>query len=232
MGILGIFVKKEDTNKDLTISIKSQRKAPKSRTFDTEMSEIQKKLNKQDDLIRKRNQAEDKFKQDGNVNELLSFWRGVWADKSWRIMSGNWIFNFPELLIKEKLYDEAWGVLNKLYLERHDSAARIRDLQYKVLKSEGKHPKDAIYYLMASILLGMDGVVNPIKFYKDYEKDKFIKKAKPLAKKAGFSENELEYLAYLIENSVSENQFSENRLRDFYEKFLLERTDVSHLSEQ
>jgi len=188
-----------------------------------EYAQLEKELAEQDAILEKRRKAEERYKLDNDIDSLLNFWRSVWNDGSCFKIKGSWLFNYPELLIKEKRYDEAWGALNRLYLEMPNCAGRVRSLQAKVLKAENKHLDEAVFCLMAETLLNLKGVPDPVSQYRNYSKNTFIKKASPIAKKAGFSQDELEYSAYLIECSVLRNDFSENNMRKSYEQFLSDR---------
>ena len=204
MGLFGFFKKKET----------KQRLLP-------EEIELQERVKKHDDILSAKNEAESRYKETGNLEEYLDFYRELTKDSSCFEIGGSWIFNYPETLIKEKLYDEAWGILNLIYIHMPQKRGRVSDLRYKILKTENKNHKDAIYHLMASTLFLFDGVVDKAKFAQD-EKPKFLKKASPLAKKAGFTQQNIEYCYYLIECEAMNKKISDNRLDAAYKKFLKE----------
>lgn len=189
-----------------------------------EHDELQIRLAKQDAILKKANKARENYEIDGDVDKLFSVYQEILDTEPYYQIRGNWIFKYPELLIKEKRYDQAWGVLNRLYLDLPDSHGRIRDMQFQILKAENRHPQDAIHYLMVSYLLKMKGVINPVDYWEDHERTSFIKKAKTTAKKAGFSEEELNSICDIIESCILENCFSETQLHNKYEKFLKSRS--------
>lgn len=186
--------------------------------------ELQAKIKAQDNLILEKNEAEKKYKETGEVEPYFNFFQSLFSDEERFSMIGNWAFQYPEVLIKEKRFNEAWGALNQLYLALPDSKGRIYNMRYQILKAEKKHPRDAIFDLMAASMYKVKGVIDPVDFYLTTEKKLFLKKAKPLSKNAGFTEKDLEYLSYLIESQISKNKYSDSALEKMYSSFLKEKS--------
>lgn len=68
--------------------------------------EIQTKVKRQDYIISKKNEAEKQFEETGDVEKLLDFYNTLMADDECFSIRGSWVFRYPELLVKEKKYDE------------------------------------------------------------------------------------------------------------------------------
>lgn len=185
--------------------------------------ELQKRVKEQDRMISIFSVARSKYKETGNAEEFFESCRKFFSKDSVYKKHSNFAFFYVEALIKEKRYDEAWGTLNKIYLNSHDNTGRVHSLQYQILKNEKKHTKDAIYHLMASHLLKTKWIEDPADYYVNCEKVKFLKNLKPLAKKVGFSENQMEYLSFLIESAASSGNYSDSDLYDRYYAFLKEQ---------
>lgn len=212
-----------NTPKNGLLLIEAERENSNS-TFAIEMRKTQNDLSAQDQQLEAIKEAESRYKENKDIDALLAFWRKIWSTKKGLLFRGShWLFRFPELLVKEKCYDEAWAFLNRISIEKPDYLSRIRDMQYKILKSEGKHYPDAIFHLMCSILLNMETTYSPSEFYNQGSRETFIKKALPLAKKIGWNELEVEYLADLLGTFISSKQFSEDKLDRAYRSFLVEK---------
>lgn len=216
MGILSLIKKpkRPETSKPI---------CEKNTSVFEEYNELQKELATQNEIISKFSKAEKTYKETGNADEFFAVCKSLFENGSCFQIKGSWIFRYPEALIAEKRYNEAWAVLNKICLEIPKEKGRVHDLQYKVLKAEKRNPEDAIYHLMASYLFKVEGAVNPHNFFVSGENERFLKKAKPLGKQAGLSEKELEYLSYLIESAIQKNNYSDSDLHKQYSKFLKER---------
>lgn len=197
----------------------------KERTLLPEEIELQRRLKEQDDFIAEKNKAEQAYKDTGDSDALLAFYRGVFSENKTPVVCGSWMFNYPELLIKEKKFDEAWGVLNLFRLLLPDKVGRISDLQYKILKAENKHHTDAIFHLMVSYLYRVKGTTDPIGFYLNGEKERFLKKAKPLAKKASLNDSDLEAFSSMIEWQIDTSRYSDKKLHEAYSTYLKNKTE-------
>ena len=213
MGIFGVFGKKKD-------------KQPPKQALTQEELELQKKRAAQDRQIKEINLAKTAYKETGDQEAYLAFWRNLWNEEQGLLIRGNTLlFEYPKLLIKEKQYDEAWGFLNRIVMEYPDNLSRIRNMQFSILKAKRKHPEDAVFFLMSSILLDLKDVHNPISYFDEYGAKQFEKKVKPVAKKAGFTEDEILQLSQLIRTMAAKGRFSETELRKSYCGFLNARKE-------
>lgn len=106
-----------------------------------EHTELQERLQRHDAIILKKNEAERRYEENGDLQEYLDFYRNLIKDVSCFEIKGSWLFRYPETLIKQKMYDEAWGVLNLMYLRMPEQQGRITSLQNKILKEEGRLKK-------------------------------------------------------------------------------------------
>ena len=117
-----------------------------------------------------------------------------------------------ELYIKNNQNDKAWDYLNSILLSHIDLTHKIRFLQCKILKKE-KRFVDAMIMLMMGHLFKAQ--INAT-----FAKDAFIKEATPIANKLGLNNDNVEYLAYLIENQVKHRNYDDQILRTNYKKAL------------
>lgn len=129
MGLL--FGKKREKQEDANLSQQLKK----------EHDELQERLNRHDAILNQKNAAKLKFEETGNLEEYLSFYRELIKDVSCFEMKGSWLFDYPETLVKNKMYNEAWGVLNLMYLHMPEKQGRIKSLQEKILKEEKKLKK-------------------------------------------------------------------------------------------
>lgn len=79
-----------------------------------EMREIDKNLEKSDLQIQKIQSAENQYKSDNNVDNLISFWEDIWENEGVLFNGSRWTFRLPDLYIQEKRYDDALRILHKI----------------------------------------------------------------------------------------------------------------------
>lgn len=184
--------------------------------------ELRERLKKGDLLFEKTSAIEQKYKTNQNIDEYIAAYQALMADPEFASIKDIWNLRYPSTLIDAKRYNEACGALNQVLLHRKDLTGRVHYMFYEILKAEDRHHADAIFHLMVSYLLRDKGATSPICFYKE-NKRIFIKKAKPLGKKIGMSESEIEYCSYLIESQLSQKSFSITALDKKYKAFLKEK---------
>lgn len=82
-------------------------------------------LAKQDRQIKEIQNAEARYKSDGNIESLIRFWEDLWENGGLTFNGSKWTFRLPDLYIKQKQYDEAIRALKKIknpiYKEKKES---------------------------------------------------------------------------------------------------------------
>lgn len=109
----------------------------KNDVFTQEQEKLEKELAAQDEQIRKINEAEGKYKDD--IDALIIFWEEIWKNGGLLFNGSKWMFRLPDLYIKQKRYDDALRILNKIknpiYAEKKQSYyKRIINLKEKSAK--------------------------------------------------------------------------------------------------
>lgn len=79
-----------------------------------EMRELDQKLEKSNLQIQKIRSAENQYKSDNNVDNLISFWEDIWENEGILFNGSRWTFRLPDLYIQEKRYDDALKILHKI----------------------------------------------------------------------------------------------------------------------
>lgn len=75
---------------------------------------LQETLADQEKQIALIHSAENKYEQDGDINALISFWEHIWNNGGLKFNGNKWIFRLPDLYIKQKRYDDALKILQKI----------------------------------------------------------------------------------------------------------------------
>ena len=73
---------------------------------------------------------------------------------------------------------------------------------------------------MDAMIMLMMGHLFKAQINATFAKDAFIKEATPIANKLGLNNDNVEYLAYLIENQVKHRNYDDQILRTSYKKAL------------
>lgn len=75
--------------------------------YNKTMKELQKALKAQDEQLAKVQAAEERYKQDKDLNGYISFWEDIWQDGGLLFKGAFWTFRLADLYIKAKRYDDA-----------------------------------------------------------------------------------------------------------------------------
>ena len=59
-------------------------------------------------------EAEQKFKENGNIDELIKFWESIWNSDGLAFNGSHWTFRLPDIYIAQKRYDDAIRILFKI----------------------------------------------------------------------------------------------------------------------
>lgn len=89
---------------------------------------LAKELEAQDTQIHSIQKAEEKYKQDNNIDDLVSFWEAIWDSGGLLFNGSGQTFRLPDLYIKQKRYQDALKIVERI-------------------KQEGKYPERAAGYI-------------------------------------------------------------------------------------
>lgn len=108
-------------------------------------SKLAKELEAQDSQIRSIQKAEEKYKQDNNIDDLVSFWESIWNAGGLLFDGSGQTFRLPDLYIKQKRYQDALKIVKRIkqegkYLDR--ATGYIEKIEKLINKSPQKkvHP--------------------------------------------------------------------------------------------
>lgn len=215
-GKHGIFLKIDIYGRCSSCADKAN-KASTSEELVTQMNssfkEIQSDLEYQDNLLASVWEAREQYKVDNDIDKLIAAYEYAMIEAKPPLKNAqSHTMYLAELYIKNNQNDKAWGYLNSLLLPHKDLTHKIRFLQCKILKKE-KRFVDAMIMLMMGHLF-------KAQISATFAKDAFIKEATPIANKLGLNNDNVEYLAYLIENQVKHRNYDAQILRANYKKAL------------
>lgn len=96
------------------------------------------KLSAQDKQLEDVKQADEKYRQDNDLNSIILFWEKIW-DKGGPLFEGSgWMFTLPDLYIKAQCYDKAIALCKRIKKERQsyysDKADKYIERIQKLMK--------------------------------------------------------------------------------------------------
>lgn len=96
-------------------------------------------LDDQDKQFAQIQAAEERYKANNDVEELIGFWESIWAAGGLKFNGSHWTFRLPDLYIKVKRYDDALSILNKINKpEYQDKAEKYRErIAKKTINTRG-----------------------------------------------------------------------------------------------
>lgn len=201
MGIFDIFGKKKTT---------SDRKT----TPESPLKDIARVIEDSDKAIADMHKADAEYEKDGDIEKRIKVYeKYLLENPQWN--SFNFNLSLAKMYVKAGHIDKAWGYLNQLYLWAIDpdaiggDASKVRFEQYKILKAEKKH-KDAMLMLVSSYVLNAYAVRDMY-----FNKPKFIKDGKTIAKVIGFSEDQLVLFADDLEKSIKTKKIEEASVKKY-----------------
>lgn len=96
-------------------------------------------LEEQDAQIAEINAAEEQYKQDGNLDALVAFWNGLWANGGLVFNGSHWHFRAVDLNIKVGNNDKAWSILGQIYVRQPEYREKVHKYRYKIMKGEKRY---------------------------------------------------------------------------------------------
>lgn len=79
-----------------------------------ELKALDDHLDLQEYQLSKIKDAERKFEETGDIDELIKFWESIWNNGGLALNGSRWTFRLPDLYIKIRRYDDALQILKKI----------------------------------------------------------------------------------------------------------------------
>lgn len=105
---------KEERYRDLEKRKIHREEIIKKLKLSPETAAIAEQLENQDAQLKSIQNAENLYKQNNNINALISFWENIWNNGGLLFNGSHWTFRLPDLYIKQKRYDDALRILKKI----------------------------------------------------------------------------------------------------------------------
>lgn len=152
------------------------------------------------------------FDSDGSEEAIEEYRRIIdWARSEGVGLSAAHGFRLVNFYIKKKMYDAAWGYLNRMMIDFPDSLSKIRKEMCRICKKEGRWA-DALGFLMMSHASKYGG----------FSAETFLKDLGPIANRLTLSEDEKLYLvdklASLRGDELKRDAAAAALHRQFYEE--------------
>ena len=164
--------------------------------------------------------ADEKFKADGNLDARIQVYERI-LNKRTNWNSFNQCMSLAEMYVKAGKHNMAWTYLNQVLIWFSDpqgpvgDLSKVRKLQFKILKSEGKNA-DAFSTLVLAYVLSAytaSGAVN-------FNKEKFIKEVKTTAKAMNLTDQTLTSFTDGLEKLLKRKRISEKEAQEYCAQFL------------
>lgn len=97
---------------------------------------LSQELDSQDKQLELIQEAEKKYDADKDINSLILFWEKIWANGGLLFNSSKWTFRLPDLYIKQKRYDDALKILQKIKNPQYTDKKKSYIEKIKVAKSK------------------------------------------------------------------------------------------------
>lgn len=169
---------------------------------------IKKQLMKQQKQIQKFQEA-DKLEKSGLTNKAISILEDICYNEGVIVPGESWPLILPKLYLKYKMNDKCWEYLNFIYDKGWIGYDKIRDLQAKILKSEGKNREALTMKIISLVWKYSNSKIKP-------ELAQIEKTLKPYINKANLQERTNQIISLYLE-FVNKRQFNEGELRQLFE---------------
>ena len=142
--------------------------------------------------LEKLQKADKQYEIDNNIEQRIAVYESILSKKT-RWNSFNYCMKLARMYEEIGQNDKAWRYLNKMetwfatYPSPKSYLSKISQEQFSILKKEKKY-KDALRMLLITRVSYSDSVT-------EFNKEKFVKDAKPIAKNIGIDEEALQRMA-------------------------------------
>lgn len=149
-----------------------------------------------------------------STEETLEEYRRIiaWARKEGVGLSTAHDFRLVNFYIKRKMYDTAWGYLNRMVIDFPDNLSKIRKEMCRICKKEGRWV-DALGFLMMSHASKYGG----------FNAESFLKDLGPIARKLSLSEDEKQYLVKMLSSLRGDERKRDAEASKLHRRFYDER---------
>lgn len=177
-------------------------------------------LDYQNALLTRVNAAQAKYKQDGNLDEVIKELEFAFIEsKPPCATSQN--MDLVKYYLKAGLNDKAWGYLNQLLMTKEAPAEKIRFAQAKMLKTEKKWASAIEFFML--------GYLAKSEWNHILQEEMFVKDIKTSANKLGWDEVVISKLTAMINTQLKSKKPSEEALIKEYRKLYTELTGNTQL---
>lgn len=126
-------------------------------------------FDEQNAMLQRLADAQWEYKQDKDINKLISVYEMVFINSKPYLQSSQEI-DLADLYVKAGMNNKAWGYLNMLLMRNETPANKIYFEQARILKKENKYDQAAYTYMLCHLAKSQrDGVFHPEPFIKDVQ---------------------------------------------------------------
>lgn len=184
-----------------------------------EVDSLRRELAQQDKDLEILLKAEKDFEDDNDIAKLIVVYEDIFIKQKSTLNSQSRWFKLVDLYLKLGQNDKAWGWLNQLAITHPEYTYKIDEKRYKILKKEGKHLMDAMFYLMSSIGHSQ-GNAGYAAYYQEFGRKKFLKEAPSLIKKLKWDDTDLAALEAMLASTISKNNVDFHKLRKLFKEYI------------
>ena len=174
------------------------------------------RLDYQNALLERLNNARDAYKKDKNTEKLISVYEDVLIKAKPALISDSAHVSLAELYIQHRSHDQAWGYLNRLLVDGNAPTEKIRFMQAKILKKESKHEQAIEMYVLGYI----DKASKLHEMNYTFQRDMFLKDIGPSANKLKWGDKERKHLADMLDAQIKARNYDEGVILSKYRKFI------------
>lgn len=182
------------------------------------LEQLDKIIRDSDKAIEDMQKASAEYENDGDLDKMIAVYEKYLLGKpKWN--SFNFNLSLANMYVKAGRNDTAWGYLNQLYLWANDpsaiggDASKVRYEQFRILKAEKKY-KDAMVMLVTSYVLNAYAIRDTY-----FNKNKFKKEAKTIARGIGITGADLDSFADMLEKDIKAKRIKEATVQKYLQGY-------------
>lgn len=112
------------------------KKSKSTYNYEKDLAETQNRVKKQDEQLESILSADAKYKADKDIKSYIAFWEDIWNNGGLLFDGMKWAFTLPDLYIKEKRYDDALSILDRLTNPIY--ADKVKAYREKIAQKQSK----------------------------------------------------------------------------------------------
>ena len=164
----------------------------------------------QNALLDRVNTAQQKYKEDGDIEAVIKELEYAFIEADPPCQSSQYL-DLINYYIKANKNDKAWAYLNRLLMKNEAPLKDIRFSQARILKKEKKW--------MYAIEMYMLGYLAKSQWNNNFQRDMFIKDIKSSANKLSWDDTVIDSLAQMVATQVQKKKYDEDELIKKYRDF-------------